>query len=97
MHTDSDLVRGSNRLPAGSDWTFDLIETYYEAIRETAQRYAIASARTSRRRSSPHGASTPPETVRLRSCRRTRICASAPILTRYSIPSRWSEFAQYWR
>ena len=41
MHTDSDLVRGANRLPSGSDWTFDLIETYYEAIRETAQRFRL--------------------------------------------------------
>ena len=41
MHTESDLVRGANRLPAGSDWTFDLIETYYEAIRETAARYKL--------------------------------------------------------
>lgn len=41
MHTDSDLVRGANRLPAGSDWTFDLIETYYEAIRETASRFKL--------------------------------------------------------
>jgi len=41
MHTDSDLVRGANRLPAGSDWTFDLIETYYDAIRETAERFKL--------------------------------------------------------
>ena len=41
MHTDSDLVRGANRLPSGSDWTFELIETYYDAIRETAQRYKL--------------------------------------------------------
>ncbi len=41
MHTDSDLVRGANRLPSGSDWTFELIETYYGAIRETAQRYKL--------------------------------------------------------
>lgn len=41
MHTESDLVRGANRLPSGSDWTFDLIETYYDAIRETAARYKL--------------------------------------------------------
>lgn len=41
MPDDRDPVRGANRLPAGSDWTFDLIETYYEAIRETAQRYRL--------------------------------------------------------
>ncbi len=41
MHTDSDLVRGANRLPSGSDWTFELIEAYYDAIRETAQRYRL--------------------------------------------------------
>ena len=36
-----DVPRGANRLPAGSDWTFDLIETYYEAIRETAGRFGL--------------------------------------------------------
>ncbi|MFD0668382.1 SpoVR family protein [Ramlibacter sp. MAHUQ-53] len=36
-----DLPRGADRLPAGSDWTFDLIETYYDAIRETAAGFKL--------------------------------------------------------
>ncbi len=29
------------RLPAASDWTFDLIDTYFDAIRKTAERYKL--------------------------------------------------------
>ncbi len=29
------------RLPAGSDWSFDLIDTYFDAIREVAGRYRL--------------------------------------------------------
>ncbi|AEG93593.1 SpoVR family protein [Ramlibacter tataouinensis] len=35
------LVRGANRLPAASDWTFDLIETYFDAIRRMAERFKL--------------------------------------------------------
>jgi stage V sporulation protein R len=31
----------SKRLPSPSDWTFELIETYFDAIKKTAQRYGL--------------------------------------------------------
>ena len=35
--TPSDAARGEGkRLPNPSDWTFELIETYFQAIRRTA-------------------------------------------------------------
>jgi stage V sporulation protein R len=34
-------VRGANRLPQASDWTFELIEEYFDAIRRTAERFQL--------------------------------------------------------
>jgi len=34
-------VRGANRLPQGSDWTFELIDTYFDAIKRTADRFKL--------------------------------------------------------
>ena len=31
----------SKRLPNPSDWTFELIETYFDAIRRTAERFGL--------------------------------------------------------
>ncbi len=39
--TDSAPMPGANRLPHASDWTFDLIDTYYDAIKKAAQRYGL--------------------------------------------------------
>ena len=35
------VAGAGQRLPAGSDWSFDLIETYYQAIREEAERFGL--------------------------------------------------------
>jgi stage V sporulation protein R len=35
------VERASKRLPSPSDWTFELIETYFDAIKNTAQRYGL--------------------------------------------------------
>jgi len=35
------ILRASKRLPSPSDWTFELIETYFEQIKRTAQRYGL--------------------------------------------------------
>lgn len=34
-------VRGANRLPNASDWTFELIDEYFAAIRKTADRFKL--------------------------------------------------------
>ena len=34
-------VRGANRLPAASDWTFELIDEYFNAIRRTAEGFKL--------------------------------------------------------
>jgi stage V sporulation protein R len=34
-------VRGANRLPYASDWSFELIEEYFEAIRKVAERFGL--------------------------------------------------------
>jgi stage V sporulation protein R len=38
---DKAAVRGANRLPNASDWTFELIEDYFDAIRRTAERFKL--------------------------------------------------------
>jgi len=38
---DSQQVRGANRLPAASDWTFELIDEYFDAIRRTAEGFKL--------------------------------------------------------
>jgi len=38
---DTSEVRGANRLPHASDWTFELIETYFDAIRRTADKFKL--------------------------------------------------------
>ena len=40
-HTDSDMIRGASRLPNASDWTFELIETYFAAIEKTAKSFGL--------------------------------------------------------
>jgi stage V sporulation protein R len=34
-------VRGANRLPYASDWSFELIEEYFDAIRKVAERFKL--------------------------------------------------------
>jgi stage V sporulation protein R len=36
-----DTVASHKRLPNASDWTFELIETYFDAIKRTAQRFGL--------------------------------------------------------
>ncbi|MGZ5183147.1 MAG: SpoVR family protein, partial [Ramlibacter sp.] len=38
---DDSPVRGANRLPNASDWTFELIDEYFAAIRKTAERFRL--------------------------------------------------------
>ena len=37
----SEVTERANRLPSPSDWTFELIETYFEQIKRTAQRFGL--------------------------------------------------------
>ena len=41
MNTVSDERVASKRLPSPSDWTFELIETYFDAIKRTAHRFGL--------------------------------------------------------
>ena len=41
MLTSSPAVRASEPLPSPSDWTFDLIETYHQEIRKTAESFKL--------------------------------------------------------
>jgi stage V sporulation protein R len=41
MMTASDDKTASKRLPSPSDWTFELIETYFDAIKKTAHRFGL--------------------------------------------------------
>ena len=37
----SEVIERTKRLPSPSDWTFELIETYFEQIKRTAHRYGL--------------------------------------------------------
>jgi len=41
MNTESDERATRKRLPSPSDWTFELIETYFDAIKRTAHSYGL--------------------------------------------------------